>query len=210
MAQAGPISITSRRDMLTGALAALALPTATALADIAAAPDAAIFDLVAKAPEIRDRDDEAWTSFHAADEAMVEWKRLNPKPQMREYQAVPEIEVHRYLDAVLKFEPDDPHIASIPDPRADEKAALREFELARADWGNQKRAAEAGYRFQETKARAKATSAEIAKVRSELSRMPAQTFEGAAAKARLAGPYDDEDLAWSVIDDLINMTRGSA
>jgi hypothetical protein len=126
-----------------------------------------------------------------AEKAMSEWRCRNPEPQSPE-QSFSEGERKAFAAEVQKL-----LAANGPD-----KATWAKHDAERAGWEKSKATAE--WQTGETAARERIEAFwdEHALLVGKLDAMRATTLEGLKVKARLAQLMDEEDLAWSIVQDL--------
>lgn len=209
MSQAALTPTTSRRCMLTGAVAALAASAVYPHSFQQTKPDAALFDLVAKMTEASTRQDIAGDVLVAAEEAMSAWRKHEPKPAMRECLPYSELEADRRIRLIVESDDPDAVAAAIPDPNADLKMAIAEHESAISAWACRRAIAEGRCGFHEAKTRWTEIGDELDVLRKALALTPATTPDGLTAKARAACLIAGDGLAWSVVDDLLTMAEGA-
>jgi hypothetical protein len=199
MSKADPCTtpIRSRRAVLAGIASAVALPLATALPVAATA--------MPLTPEVADpvialaqRAISAWNDFEEkclvtskAEELVIDWKKANPRPEMREA-IVGSNEDYLAFHAGL----------STYDPNADLDAAAREYEAAVGEWGNLKRLVQKKTGYTRAERAQKRASERFHDVRDELYDTRPISTAGLRAKAAAARASSDEDLRQQIVYDI--------
>jgi hypothetical protein len=151
---------------------------------------------------------EAWRELSAAcahvtpfEEAMIEWRQNNPRPQLRAYQVNPKQAFHvatgRFFDidggpeAVVDFT-----------PGADMNAAIREQKISMGRWKRREQAASRRTGFAQARKSQDAASNRASDLIEQLCATQPRTLAGLAAKARAARLVDEGDLECSMAQDI--------
>lgn len=94
-------------------------------------------------------------------------------------------------------------IAMLPNPNADLRRAMDEHQQALRAWKRRERAAARKCGISEALAACDTAADEVARVASDVAGVRARTVPGLQAKARMTDIEPDNDILYSIIDDLI-------
>jgi hypothetical protein len=195
---------TTRRAVLT---AAAIIPTA-ALPGMGRpssnVADRELFEIEAKVRELLPRMRVAGDLHTESEEAMIEWKRLNPEPEMK---GTNEQEKElKYRDVFKQLSQGKTgNLIKWPEESADAKAAKSDHSASFAEWSIRHNAALKECRSAEREAAWEEFIDQIHILCDDAAEIPATTLEGLKCKARLADTdgSDDDNLGQSIVRDLL-------
>jgi hypothetical protein len=182
----------TRRALMLGAIAGACAAPAIALAGTAPDPaEAELAALLAKLPALEAQEDAACELYADADEAMFEWRRRNPRPEMRECTVGTNAEYEIWRKDPTAF-----------DPNADIKAAMAELAVAFKAWKAREAAAEKNCDHARLEAAHEAAVDAIDELCELAEFIKPRTLAGLKMKARFA--EHKPDIAESIVADLLD------
>jgi len=195
---------TTRRAVLT---AAAIIPTAILpgmgrpSSNVA---DRELFEIEAKVRKLLPRMRAAGDLHAESEEAMIEWKRLNPEPKLTEAKDEAALQLRAVWKQLSEGKVGNNQI-NWPEESADRKARKSEHSAAIAEWSIRHNAALKKCHAAEREAAWQEIVDQICTLCNEAAEIPATTLEGLKCKARLADTDggDDDNLGQSIVRDLL-------
>jgi hypothetical protein len=157
---------------------------------------------------LAERTMQAWNDLSAAcahvtpfEEAMIEWRKNNPQPQLRAYQVNPKQAFHVATGRFFDIDGGPEAFVDFA-PGADMNAALKEQKIAMGRWKRRKQAAGRRTGFAQARKTQDAASDRASELIEQLCAAQPRTLAGLAAKARAARLIDEGDLECSMAQDI--------
>jgi hypothetical protein len=198
---------TSRRALLTGAVAVPVASIACTAPTSMSAAERRLFEIEAEVKRVNRQVVAAGKLIDEAQYAMLAWERRNPKPRKPEIKEASQRETDDYIRAFQVADDPQQFCREHPSPNAQARAALEQYYEEMERWGARKRVAERQCGYDARQAAFDEAVRREDEVRYQAAGIRAATLEGLRVKARLAqefdpGRDDHAALAQSIINDL--------
>lgn len=162
-----------------------------------------IEQVVAELEKANEQHERALRVYGDAEEHVFAWQRANPKPEMRRT-TVGEIDWPEDRPIEYGTESYFEYQKLVDEANADISAAIGEHSKAFSAWSLKRKEVQAKYRYLEVRAAEHLAGDAVGALANRLGELPVRTVRDMKLKATWAEKLGDSDLAWSLVDDLLN------